>query len=295
MKGQAFVTDAVRAMLEWAADPDRGALLPDSFHNPFRRLKGLWQVLKGDPLAEPDITLTMAVSFVRACDPFQRRLFVPLILYGLRPSELCFLFREYLAPDWLQVPCHPELHYLTKGRRSKRLPLLEELGPFWESLRQGAGHGLVYERRPVVEGRETAPRRGASLPALVTELHARGMTSASLDAAARLRLRDTVLREAGAMSYDDVEQEFRGVARRLKWPPAATLKDFRHLFATMLGNTPMAEAYKKYLLGQSVGRAALMAYTHLNELRQQYTAAVRRAWAPLVEAILQQPGQNAHS
>jgi hypothetical protein len=38
MKGQTFVLDTVRAMLEWAADPDRGNLLPEGFRNPFLRL-----------------------------------------------------------------------------------------------------------------------------------------------------------------------------------------------------------------------------------------------------------------
>jgi hypothetical protein len=295
MKSEGFVTDAVRAMLEWAADPDRGALLPDTFRNPFRRQKSSRPVFKGDPLSEPDINLPMAIDFVRACDAFQLRLFVPLILYGLRPSELCFLFHEYLEIDWLQVPCHPELNYFTKGGRSKRLPLQEELAPFWASLRQGKDHGFLYERRSVVAGCDKAPLRGATLAELAAEFQRHCAASKSLDAAERLRLRDHVLREAGGMNYDHIEQEFHSVARALRWPAQATLKDFRHLFATMLGNTPMAEAYKKYLLGQSVGRAALAAYTHLNELRQQYDTAVRGAWTPLVEAILQQKNKTEPS
>ena len=35
MKGQALVLDVVRSMLEWAADPERGNLLPEGFRNPF--------------------------------------------------------------------------------------------------------------------------------------------------------------------------------------------------------------------------------------------------------------------
>ena len=37
MKGQGFVLDTVRALFEWAADPERGNLLPDGFRNPFHR------------------------------------------------------------------------------------------------------------------------------------------------------------------------------------------------------------------------------------------------------------------
>ena len=63
------------------------------------------------------------------------------------------------------------------------------------------------------------------------------------------------------------------------------MKDFRHAFATMLGNTPMAEAYKKYLMGQSPGKTALNAYTHINQLREQFRAGVNHVWPVLIEAI----------
>jgi hypothetical protein len=46
-------------------------------------------------------------------------------------------------------------------------------------------------------------------------------------------------------------------------------------FATILGSTSTAEAYKKYLMGQAPGRAALNAYTHLNELRPQLEVQFR--------------------
>jgi hypothetical protein len=87
------------------------------------------------------------------------------------------------------------------------------------------------------------------------------------------------------MGYDDVEQEFQALARRLRWPRQATLKDLRHLFATTLNNAGVPEAYRRYLLGQSPGRAAVVAYTHLNELGRHYTESVRREWAPLLEGI----------
>jgi hypothetical protein len=285
MKGQAFVLDAVRAMLEWAADPERGNLLPEGFHNPFLRSAQPRLVLKGDPLAEPDITLAMAVAFVAACDRFQLRLFVPMLLCGLRAAEPCTLFREYLDTDWLKVPCNPELGYHTKGRRDKRFPLVPCLQPFWGELRRGAVQGLLYERRAVAEGRETAPWRGAALAELVTEFQRRCGAARCLDAAGRQRLRDEVLREAGGLAYDHVEAEFRRVSLALAWPAAATLKDLRHLFATTMANASMPEGYRRYLMGQSPGRAAVVAYTHLNELKRHYTDAVQREWAPLIEAV----------
>jgi hypothetical protein len=53
-----------------------------------------------------------------------------------------------------------------------------------------------------------------------------------------------------------------------------------------MSNAAMPEAYRRYLLGQAPARAAVSAYTHLNELARHYAEAVRREWQPLVEAIL---------
>jgi hypothetical protein len=287
MKGQPFVLDTVRAMLEWAADPDRGNLLPDGFRNPFLRRGEPRQPFKGDPLAEPDVTSPMALDFMKACDLYQLRLFAPTLLFGLRAAEPCFLFVEYLDGDWLRVPCNADLAYHTKGRRDKRFPLIADLRPLWEALRNGRSHGLLYERRPVAEGRENALLRGASLADLVGEFRGRCAAGHAPNAADRLRLRSALLKEAGAVGYDRIQQEFGGLARKLDWPASATLKDFRHLFCTTMGNAAMPEAYRRYLMGHSPEKAAVAAYTHLNELRRHYAKAVRREWAPLVAVILE--------
>lgn len=285
MKGQRYVLEAVRTLFAWAADPDRGNLLPEGFRNPFLRLEGSRNLLQGDPLADPDITLAMAIELVRTCDRFQLRLFVPLLVFGLRAAEPCFLFREYLDADWLRVPCNRDLDYETKGHRSKRFPLVAALQSFWEELRRGGGQGLLYERRAVVEGQERAPRRGAVLADLVLEYRRRCEAGRSLDAAGRERLRDQLVREAGGLTFDHIEAEFKRLAGSLGWPACATLKDLRHLFATTLGNSAMPEGYRRYLMGQAPGRAAIVAYTHLNDLKRHYAEAIQQEWQPLIEAI----------
>jgi hypothetical protein len=287
MKGSTFVLDAVRAMLEWAGDPDRGNLLPDGFRHPFHRSAEGRTVLQGDPLAEPDITLPMALTFVRACDLYQLRLFTPLLLFGLRAAEPCWLFREHLDDAWLRVPCKADLDYRTKGRRDKRFPLIADLQPFWEMLREGPAHGLLYQRRVVLQGDEKAPWQGASLTELVAEFRRRCTAAASPRAAQRRLLRDALLHEAGALRYDHVEQEFRTLARKLDWPAQATLKDFRHLFCTTMAGAALPEVYRRYLMGHAPECAAVAAYTHLPELPRHFGGAVRREWTPLLETILQ--------
>src|SRR5207244_3256491 len=120
---------------------------------------------------------------------------------------------------------------------------------------------------------------------VIAEFQRRCAAAKSLDAAGRLRLRDTVLDEAGGLHYDQVQGEFENLARKLSWPARATLKDFRHLFCTTMANAAMPEGYRRYLMGHAPGKAAAVAYTHLNQLRQQYADVLRREWTPLVEAI----------
>jgi hypothetical protein len=290
MKAQGFVLDTVRATYQWAGDPERGNLMPEGSHNPFLRHSESRVVHMGDPLAEPDVTLPMAIDFVRVCDDYQLRLFVPLLLFGLRAAEPCFLFAEYLDGQWLRVPCIPELADQTKGRRDKRFPLLEDLGPFWELLSgRGGGcrHGLLYERRAVASGDEQAAWRGASLAELVGEFRRRcGQGGSTATAAALAEARDRLLREAGGICYDHVEGEFTSLARKLGWARQATLKDFRHLFCTMTAGAAMPEAHRRYLMGHAPERAAISAYTHLHDLPRHYTEAVRREWRPLLDAVL---------
>ncbi len=285
MRNTQFVTDAVRAVFAWACDPDRGGLLPEGFRNPFLRSGSRTPVLKGDPLAAPDVTLPMAVELVRACDAFQLRLFVPVLVFGLRAAEPCVLFADHVRDGWLSVPCVPELGLLTKGRRDKRFPLLERLEPFWEVFRDGRDKGLLLERRAVAECREPVPLRGASLAELIGAYRARCERTNAKTAVERARVREGVLRDAGGLDYDHVQGEFAKVTNGLGWPAAATLKDLRHLFATTLNNAGVPEGYVRYLMGHAPGKTALVAYTHLDQLRRHYAAALEREWAPLLDAI----------
>ncbi len=285
MRGAEFVTGAVRALYAWAADPDRGRLLPEGFRSPFIRAAARTPVHRGDPLAAPDVTLPMAVELVRACDAFQLRLVVPLLLFGLRAAEPCGLFAEHVSDGWLAVPCVPDLGLLTKGRRDKRFPLLDELAPYWEWFRGKQQHGLLLERRAVADGRERAPLRGAALDELIAEYRSRCDRAGAATAVARARIRREVLRDAGGLDYDQVQGEFARLTAGLAWPAAATLKDLRHLFATALHNAGVPDGYVRYLLGHAPGRAAVVAYTHLDQLRRHYAEALLQEWASLLAAV----------
>jgi hypothetical protein len=234
--------------------------------------------------------MAMAIVFVGVCDLYQLRLFVPLLFFGLRAAEPSFLFHEYLEGNWLRVPNNPDLAYQTKGRRDKGFPLIEDLAPFWALLCGGRRHGLLYERRAVVEGKQTVPWRGASLAELVQEFHRRCSSTGTLTAPQRAEVRAKLLREAGGIGYDHIEAEFTSLAGKLNWPRQATLKDFRHLFCTTMASAALPEVYRRYLMGHAPERAAINAYTHLHDLRRHYAEAVHKEWQPLLDAILQRLG-----
>ena len=285
MRRPDYIVDVVRAMYDWAADPQRGKLIPAEFRNPFLRRGRQATTPVAVSVGEPDITIDMAVSFLRACDAYQLRLFAPMAIYGLRAGEPCMLFHEHFGGGWLNVPCLPELAFYTKGRREKRLPILPCLDTLVRTVAETPSGGLIYLRRGVVATSKAAPLIGASLKALVQEFQRRSVAAGIRTAADRRRIRDQLLHDAGGMNYDHIATEFDRVAQTLKWPQAATLKDFRHLVATCLENAGMPEHYRKFLLGQSPGRAAIVTYTHLNAIREQFDAAVGSVIHPLVEAI----------
>ncbi len=286
LKQTTFIMDAVRAMLEWAADTERGNLLPDGFRNPFAGRKRETRQVAADPLSEPDISVSMAVNLLCACDPFQLAIFAPLALYGLRPGELGWLFREYVREDWVRVPCNLDLDYLTKGRRQKTFPVVSCLEPLWR-LGGPVRHGLLYVHRHVDGENFQPPLLGRSLPQLVEEYRHRSAAQNSMNAKMRRKVRDTLLKEAGQLKYDYVECEFQKLSRFLEWPTTATLKDLRHLFATCLENAGVPEFYRRYFMGQSFGRAAIVSYTHItaDQVRKQYERVLTSELAPVVVAI----------
>ncbi len=282
MTSTRYVEDVVRAMLTWAADADRGNLLSSDFRNPFLGARRQTMPETHDLFGEPDVTVGMAVEFLSACDDFQLPLFALSICYGLRASEPCFLFREFITDGWLRVPCLPNLAYAPKGRRDKRLPLIEPVTRL--PLFQRGGSGLLFLRRDVVAGSVQPLLTGASLRELEQEFDRRCLRK-SVSASERQQLRDAVLRDAGGIQYDHIEHEFHRLAKRLKWPDTATLKDFRHLFSTLMQNAGLPEYYRRYLMGHSPGRAAIVSYTHLNELREHYESAAEKKLKPIMTAI----------
>lgn len=285
MHSAAYVLEASRNLFAWATDPDRGALLPAGFRNPFLKKLGQNRGIAIDPAREPDITIPMTTDFLRVADEYALALFAPIIFFGLRAAEACFLFAEHVGEGWLHVPCISDLVYVTKGKRDKRLPLSSPQARLMALHLGNRRTGLLFVRRPVTAGRLATPPFAASLDAIVHEFRSRCTSKGTCDVRTKLLIRDQVLREAGALTYDEIQHEFSRIARKLAWPSSATLRGFRHLFATSMANAGMPEPYRRYLMGHAPGRDAIVRYTHLDKLREQYEAAINKEWPALLELL----------
>jgi integrase len=233
-----------------------------------------------------DITMEMAVELVASADRFQLGWLAPQLLFGLRPGELGWMFGEHLDANWIRVPNIPGLDYVTKGRRNKQFPIVPCLAAIWSPAVTPRA-GLLYVNRSAAEGRRHPPLLDQPLESLVDEYRRRCAAAASQKVSARRLIRDSLMRDAGQLTYDDVEGEFRKLADRLHWPRQATLKDLRHLFCTCLENAGVPEFYRRYLMGHSLGRAAIATYTHITEdkLQQHYARALATELSPIAQAL----------
>lgn len=284
LKSINFVLDATRAMYEWAADPHRGGLLPDGFRNPFLRDVVARRKVPTNPLGEPDITMTMAEEFLASCDPYQLRLFAPMVLYGLRAAEPILICHEHLTDNFLHINCIPELDYLTKGHRDKSLPMLPEVRQLLASDNAKA-KGLIFTRRGVSEGRLDPPLAGYSLQDLTSAYRARVRQLKTDNAAEREKVLDAVINDAGGLTYKRIEGEFKRVAKSLSWPEQATMKDFRHLFNTTMANAGLSLEERAYLMGQAPTKHVNMVYLHHNALVEKFKAAANEHYAGVLEML----------
>ena len=289
LRSAEYVLDVIRSMYTWAADGQRGNLLPAGFSNPFCGNRTRNHRRAPDLFGEPDITISMACDFLNQCDCFQLRLFIPLILFGLRASEPCFIFREDLSSEWLQVVCRPGFDYDTKGLRDKRFPIP---GIVHSLLATDADkHCLLFPQRMMFLGNKQPQKSFATVQEFSddfqTQIQKRNVASPEQ----RQRLLKLQIRKAGGINYDQIEHEFHGIQQKLGWPSQATLKDFRHLFSTSLENSGVPLFYRKYLMGQSPGNSPIVGYTHVNELKRQYDLALERTLAPVVEVLSKRMSQ----
>lgn len=180
-----------------------------------------------------------------------------------------------------------KLYAVAKGRRDKQFPLLDCLRRFWAQDSSRLRNGLMFRRRKSLD--QPSPLTTSKELLIKRFQEHRGQ---AIQTAAQLRTaRDKLLAGTGQLTYDHIRSEFSKLARRLGWPPAATVKDFRHLFATNLENAGVPESYRRFYMGHAPGREAIVNYTHLNKIREHFLHAVEREFSLFVNAIEQRTNE----
>lgn len=280
--GQDYVLNVVRSMYCWAADPGRGKMLPSGFVNPFTGRKRKTNTVTPDRVNGLPITVAMVVDLLSVCDEFQLPLFGCLSLYGLRPSEPGWVFHEDLDQNWFRVQCKPSIDYFTKGRQDKKFPMLEALKPF-QSILERNGQGLRFQNRNAKKNN----LHPISLKAVNEQFAAATMRIQNPLPTERRKLRDKTMRQQGHLNYDQVRREFDKLRQKLDWPNTVRPMALRHLFSTCVENAGVPTFFRKYMMGQSFGREAIVSYTHITEdkLREHYNRALHTELAPIHEAL----------
>ena len=282
-----YVMNTARGLFAWALSDQSGPLLPPQFTNPFAVRFRDTDETSSDLFGDPDISLAMAADFVRACDAWQLPLFCMYIFYGLRAAEPCWLFAESISYDWLRVECDRQLGYTTKGRRDKRLPMIEPVRRALAIAACPRSEGLLFQRRPSAIRRQRDQVLTRSREEMRTSYSNRIKERKTTSAAEAIKLRGEIHWQSGGLNYDLINKEFRQIHDRLGWTKSATLKDFRHLFSTCMGNAGIPDYYRKYLMGQSQGKAAIVQYTHLNQLKEHFQKAIHEQMGPILQALNQ--------
>jgi len=234
-------------------------------------------------IGEPDITTEMAIRFVMACDRYQFRLFAPLILLGLRMSELVFLFRQQIKRGWLVIQRHPKLLYSPKSNGSREAPLLPILERILLHRPQSDESAFVFRRKRAA----STPSWAATKRTIIVEFNSRCSCASAATMETRIKIRDEMMREAGALTPRAIESQFRQVHKLLGWPPEATLHKYRHLFQSTMHNAGVPEKDCQLLLGHARGNSVTNCYTHVSrqDLRTHYENAIAKRWSLLLATV----------
>ena len=283
--GQSFVMDCVKAMYQWASDPQRGDLLPANFVNPFLRKYRRSTRAIVRRISREEITTDMAIEFFQACDLFQLQIFAAILALGTRPGELGFMLWKEVSADSVNIVCHRELEYYTKGRIDKSLPLVGPIQDVFESLKDQSPNDLVFHNRRFMQDAEL--QSGKDDTSVVDDFRQQLTKIKSPTKLERVKLRDQVMRSHGWLSYDHIKREFGKLADKLGWSNRGSVKSLRHLFCTCLENAGVPEFFKKYMMGHSFGRAAIVNYTHITEeqVKRHYQRMIDQELSDVMDAI----------
>jgi site-specific recombinase XerD len=282
--GARFVLSAAKAAWAWASSQNR-PLLPEGLRNPFNGHvppRARRELVTKEKFPTKDI-----VRAVEVCDDYQLTTLAPLVLYGLRAAEPRYIMIEHWnrAEDNLEVNCIPGLDYFTTGEANKRFPVPGILKPLLQLISAHREGGPLFVCRAMFQGMAEPRFRPLAESALIREYRRR--TAGLSEAVERAKMREHLMTEAGAVTYDQLDAEFRQIAKAAGLGPEWTLKGLRHHFASQMEKSSISYFSRKYVMGHQIPADALGNYTTIpfEDVRAQFEEFLSTRLAPIVQAI----------
>ena len=286
--GIKFILSTCRTAMNWA---HKRRHLPPYSENPFSAfpLEKLRDRSKSDSQNLP--TQAQAEAFFRACDEWQRPIFLVLAVYGMRVGELAHLLIEDvdLKDDVISIRSKPEMLWYVKTSRERILPIFPEIKPLFQAAIGTRKAGFVFLERRFAEGTDKPAVIFPGPAALKEHLRRLAEETRANGAGCEKDIRKvitTFLRNQGQIPEKRVRQEFMKITKRIGCPWLTRAHSLRHFFATQAQEMGMNPLLVQGILGHtSLDMTAR--YTHLSvesrrqALRQMFNqAALHKAVQP---------------
>jgi integrase len=141
--GIKFILSTCRTAYNWAS---RRRMMPPYSENPFGefsidRLKDR----NGNDEGQRVFTAEQEKAFLDACSDWQRSIFEPLIIYGMRVGELTHLLIENVdfKSDTIEICSKPEIFWRVKTSRRRKLPMTASIRALFKGLIDARKAGFV--------------------------------------------------------------------------------------------------------------------------------------------------------
>jgi integrase len=279
--GIKFILSTCRSTFNWAL---KRRFLPPYSENPFSELP-LDAFDRHERRAPKMLTSKQQEAFFEKCDPWQKRIFLMLVVYGLRVGELTHLLISDV--DWeggtLQIQSKPEMVWHVKTRDQRVLPVLPQIQEVLEACRGNRKAGVLFLNRPHAEGGAVLPEILSSSAAFLKRLQA--LQDSEEDEKARRRSIRAYLRGMGQIPEKRIRQEFMKLTTAIGCPELTRAHSLRHLFSTRAQEQGMNPLLVQGLLGHA-DISMTQRYTHFGMDTKRKAVGEMLTGDPVLNGIL---------
>ena len=278
--GIKFILSTVRTAFNWGKK--RRFFAPFA-ENPFslfpiEKLKSPHEESSAGQILSPAEEL----KFFGACDPWQRRIFLTLVTYGMRVGELTHLLIEdvNLEAGTLHIRSKPHLFWRVKTGRERMLPVFEEMKPLLIEAIGARKAGFVFLNKGEGAGKSTLK---SILTPKAFQDHLKQVAAGVGPEATEKQQRRSVVefcRSVGQIPEKRIRDEFMKVTVKIGREDLTRAHDLRHLFSSRaqeMGLNPL-------LVQEFLGHKSLemtRRYTHVG--LEAKSKELARAATPLLK------------